>query len=206
MIRNYKHLWELPPPWPRRWSWGDTALLIVVGALIALLLAAPAHAQTAAPPLKRTWESATLTFSGPFVGEFTVVDVLPMGRAPRPELGYTEFRGRLLDVATGLLVFSCEGTITPPVNALWVPALARRASADLAPMIGHLGCADYNPAEALEVTETVLGHISGSRAGVVGIYQRPAFTDEARAALLAWSDHVAQLVDREPAKVVQLRA
>ena len=58
----------------------------------------------------------------------------------------------------------------------------------------------------LEVTETVLGHISGSRSGVVGIYQRHAFTDEARAALIRWSERVAQLVDVEPAKVVKLRA
>jgi integrase len=45
----------------------------------------------------------------------------------------------------------------------------------------------------LEVTETVLGHISGSRAGVVGIYQRHHFQDEARAALLAWAEHLARL-------------
>jgi hypothetical protein len=45
----------------------------------------------------------------------------------------------------------------------------------------------------LEVTETVLGHVSGSRAGVVGIYQRHHFQDEARAALIAWADHLARL-------------
>jgi hypothetical protein len=45
----------------------------------------------------------------------------------------------------------------------------------------------------LEVTETVLGHVSGSRAGVVGIYQRHHFQDEARAALIAWAEHVTRL-------------
>jgi integrase len=45
----------------------------------------------------------------------------------------------------------------------------------------------------LEVTETVLGHISGSRAGVVGIYQRHHFQDEARAALVAWAEYLARL-------------
>ena len=45
----------------------------------------------------------------------------------------------------------------------------------------------------LEATETVLGHVSGSRAGVVGIYQRHHFQDEARTALLAWAQHVTQL-------------
>src|SRR5215472_4024766 len=39
----------------------------------------------------------------------------------------------------------------------------------------------------LEVTEAVLNHLSGSRAGVVGIYQRHDWAEEKRAALDAWS-------------------
>ena len=35
---------------------------------------------------------------------------------------------------------------------------------------------------------------SGSRAGVVGIYQRHDFLDEKRMALAAWQDHVARLI------------
>jgi integrase len=42
----------------------------------------------------------------------------------------------------------------------------------------------------LQVTEAVLGHTSGSRAGVVGIYQRHDFMDEKRTALEAWASHV----------------
>jgi integrase len=42
----------------------------------------------------------------------------------------------------------------------------------------------------LEVTEQVLNHISGSRAGIVGIYQRHDFAAEKRAALEAWGRHV----------------
>lgn len=38
----------------------------------------------------------------------------------------------------------------------------------------------------LEVTEAVLNHVSGSRAGIVGVYQRHAWTAEKRAALDAW--------------------
>jgi integrase len=45
----------------------------------------------------------------------------------------------------------------------------------------------------LPVTEAVLGHVSGSRAGVVGIYQRHDFAAEKRQALEAWADHVAGL-------------
>lgn len=46
----------------------------------------------------------------------------------------------------------------------------------------------------LEVIETILGHVSGSRAGVVGIYQRHRFENEAQAALQTWGHHVTSLV------------
>lgn len=46
----------------------------------------------------------------------------------------------------------------------------------------------------LEVTETVLNHISGSRSGIAGVYQRHDFRDEKRDALDRWSAHVAALV------------
>jgi integrase len=47
----------------------------------------------------------------------------------------------------------------------------------------------------LEVTEAVLNHISGSRAGIVGIYQRHDWATEKRAALDAWADRVMAIVD-----------
>ena len=46
----------------------------------------------------------------------------------------------------------------------------------------------------LEVTEAVLNHLSGSRAGIVGVYQRHTFTDEKRAALETWVAEVERLV------------
>jgi len=49
----------------------------------------------------------------------------------------------------------------------------------------------------LQVTESVLGHTAGSRAGVVGIYQRHDYADEKRAALEAWGAHVTALVHGE---------
>lgn len=56
----------------------------------------------------------------------------------------------------------------------------------------------------LEVIETVLGHVSGSRQGIVGVYQRHRFEDEARAALEAWARHVEGLITGRKAKVVRL--
>ena len=46
----------------------------------------------------------------------------------------------------------------------------------------------------LEVTEAVLNHISGSRSGIAGVYQRHDWAAEKRAALDAWAAHVAAIV------------
>jgi integrase len=45
----------------------------------------------------------------------------------------------------------------------------------------------------LEVTEAVLNHASGSRAGIVGVYQRHEWQDEKREALDAWGARVVDL-------------
>jgi integrase len=47
----------------------------------------------------------------------------------------------------------------------------------------------------LEVTEAILNHVSGSRAGIVGVYQRHDWKAEKRAALNAWGERVAAIVD-----------
>lgn len=46
----------------------------------------------------------------------------------------------------------------------------------------------------LEVTEAALHHLSGSRAGIVGVYQRHDWKDEKRAALEAWAAHIEVIV------------
>ena len=46
----------------------------------------------------------------------------------------------------------------------------------------------------LQVTEAILGHVAGSKAGVVGIYQRHKYEREKRDALSKWSEHVLKLV------------
>lgn len=58
----------------------------------------------------------------------------------------------------------------------------------------------------LEVTEAVLNHISGSRAGIVGVYQRHDWANEKRAALDAWAAHIASLVADRPADGNVIRA
>jgi integrase len=47
----------------------------------------------------------------------------------------------------------------------------------------------------LEVTEAVLNHISGSRGGIAGVYQRHDWDPEKRAALDVWAAHLMAIVD-----------
>jgi integrase len=47
---------------------------------------------------------------------------------------------------------------------------------------------------ALPVTESVLGHVSGSRSGIVGVYQTHTYEKEKAAALEAWGAHVMALI------------
>lgn len=58
----------------------------------------------------------------------------------------------------------------------------------------------------IEVTEAVLNHISGSRGGIAGVYQRHDWAAEKRMALDAWAAHVLALVEDSaaPPKVVAL--
>jgi integrase len=46
----------------------------------------------------------------------------------------------------------------------------------------------------LEVTEAILNHVSGSRSGVVGVYQKYDWADEKRAALDAWARRLEAIV------------
>jgi hypothetical protein len=59
----------------------------------------------------------------------------------------------------------------------------------------------------LPVIEKCLNHISGSFAGIVGVYQRHEFAEEKRKALETWGSFVAVLVqDRKPNVVRLARA
>jgi integrase len=51
----------------------------------------------------------------------------------------------------------------------------------------------------LEVTEAVLNHVSGSRAGIVAVYQRHEYASEKRSALDAWARRLDAIVTDAPA-------
>lgn len=48
----------------------------------------------------------------------------------------------------------------------------------------------------IEVTEALLNHVSGTRAGVVGIYQRHTYLEEMRAAVRLWEAHLETLEEQ----------
>lgn len=57
-----------------------------------------------------------------------------------------------------------------------------------------------------EVTEAILNHVSGSKSGVAGVYQRHDWGPEKKASLQAWSDHLAGLlVDNDTTNVFSIR-
>nr|WP_166175695.1 site-specific integrase [Altererythrobacter segetis] len=59
----------------------------------------------------------------------------------------------------------------------------------------------------LEVTEAVLNHVSGTRAGIVGVYQRHDFAEEKRHALDLWAAEVARIArGQERGNVVPMRS
>jgi integrase len=49
-----------------------------------------------------------------------------------------------------------------------------------------------------EVTEAVLNHLSGAKAGVAGVYQRHDWRDEKREALRAWAGHLERILEDAP--------
>ena len=137
----------------------------------------------------------------------TALWTLPAARAKNNEAHLVPLAGRVVALLDGLangsewptkgLVFSTTGK-TPPsgfskakarldgklegVGAWRVHDLRRTVATGLQ----RLGV-------RLEVTEAVLNHRSGSRAGIVGVYQRHDWATEKREALALWSAHLERL-------------
>jgi integrase len=61
----------------------------------------------------------------------------------------------------------------------------------------------------LEMTEAILNHVSGSRSGIVGVYQKYDWAKEKTAALAAWGAQVEAIVegrvDSDASNVVEMK-
>ncbi len=110
------------------------------------------------------------------------------GNTSAPMSGFTQLWGRVLKaVSTDL---------ERPVERFTMHDIRR----SLATGLQRLGT-------RLEVTEAVLNHQSGSRAGIVAVYQRHHFAEEKRHALDAWSAELERIIAGKPGgNVVALRA
>ena len=51
------------------------------------------------------------------------------------------------------------------------------------------------------VTESIVNHISGAKAGVAGVYNRASYAAEKRQAVEMWGEYVESLVEGRAAKV-----
>ena len=56
------------------------------------------------------------------------------------------------------------------------------------------------------MVEAIVNHISGSKAGVAGVYNRASYLAEKRQSLELWGAHVTALVAGRESNVVAMRA
>jgi integrase len=114
--------------------------------------------------------------------------------------GYSKAKAKLDSKMLGIARQAALDASQEPLEAIatWRVHDARRT---LATGLQRLGV-------RFEVTEAVLNHVSGSRSGVAGVYQRHGWGPEKRAALEAWGAHIEKLLNPadESNNVVRLRA
>jgi hypothetical protein len=106
------------------------------------------------------------------------------GALGTPFAGWSKAKAALDQSILGARTKAATGTSAAPM-APWSVHDLRRT---LATGLQRLGV-------RLEVTEAVLNHISGSRGGIAGVYQRHDWAAEKRAALDAWAAHILAAID-----------
>jgi hypothetical protein len=91
-----------------------------------------------------------------------------------------------------------------------VDALMRESLGDLAPWVWHdlrrtvvtkMNEISIQP----HIIEAVVNHISGSKSGVAGVYNRAVYADQRKAALDTWGRYVDALIGRAPDNVVRMQ-
>lgn len=115
-----------------------------------------------------------------------------------PFSGFSKSKARLDRRMNKLLAQDHPDADPPPALAPWALHDLRRSVATR--MAEDLRIGPH-------IIEAVLNHVSGSKAGVAGIYNRALHLDERREALEAWSRHLLAMVGEvEPdANVVAIR-
>jgi hypothetical protein len=122
--------------------------------------------------------------------------VLP-GAAGTPFSGWSKAKARLDNTILDARVNAAASRAPSPLVPWTVHDLRRTVATGLQRLCVRL-----------EVTEAVLNHISGSRGGIAGVYQRHDWAAEKRCALDLWANHVLAVVEGRTtdSNVVTLRA
>lgn len=119
--------------------------------------------------------SAALAEIGPLIGDRREGKLFPArGRPEHAPSGFSRSWARIREAV--------ERELGRPVERFTMHDLRRTGATGLQ----RLGV-------RLEVTEAVLNHVSGSRGGIIGVYQRHHFTDEKRQALELWAAELRRL-------------
>lgn len=104
-----------------------------------------------------------------------------------PVSGYSRAKSRLDKAMTALAKKEAKKAGDDPDDVSIDPWRAHDLRRTLATGMQRLGV-------RFEVTEAILNHVSGSRAGVAGVYQRHDWKPEKRDALDAWAAHIERIV------------
>ena len=126
--------------------------------------------------------------------------IVPLSEAARNVLDAIE------EVAGSRLLFPADGNPENPASGISKAVERIRAGvrAELSEDVAGWSLHDIRRTVAtglqrlgirFEVTEAVLNHVSGSKGGVAGVYQRYGWADEKKAALDAWALEVERLAD-----------
>lgn len=126
--------------------------------------------------------------------------IVPLSEAARTVLEAIE------EVPGSRLLFPADGNLENPASGISKAVERIRAGvrAELSEDIAGWSLHDIRRTVATglqrlgiryEVTEAVLNHVSGSKGGVAGVYQRYGWADEKKAALGAWALEVERLAD-----------
>ncbi|XWN30026.1 MAG: tyrosine-type recombinase/integrase [Devosia sp.] len=107
------------------------------------------------------------------------IDVL----ASMPRMGPLVFTTTGHSPISGFSKLQTQLRAVTPDGEPWVLHDLRRTAASGMARLGH----------PVHVVEAVLNHLSGTRSGVAGVYNRHRYTEEKRAALEDWATHVVQV-------------
>jgi integrase len=114
--------------------------------------------------------------------------------------GYSKAKGRLDAAVLELARSEAEKAEDDPEHVELPPWRVHDLRRTFATGMQRLGV-------RFEVTEAVLNHVSGSKAGVAGVYQRHDWKQEKKDALNAWAAHIERVVSgADETNVVQLAA